>query len=66
MAKTKEYQLRAIRNYDAKRGGIAVTIRFTDAEAAELDAARGEQTRPGFVKAVALQAVLDWIRRNTK
>jgi hypothetical protein len=62
MAKTPDSQLRAIRNYDAKRGGIAVTIRFTDAEAAELDAARGEQTRPGFVKAVALQAIKERAR----
>jgi hypothetical protein len=57
MAKTKEYQLRAIRKYDAKREDVAVTCRMSLAELAELDAGRGELTRGAFVKQAALKAL---------
>lgn len=57
MAKTPDSQLRAIRNYDAKREGVAITFRLSKAEIADLDKARGELTRSAFAKRATLQAL---------
>ena len=57
MAKTPEYQLRAVRKYDRNREDIAVTFRLSPEEIAELDAGRGELTRSAFSKQATLEAL---------
>lgn len=58
MSNVSEAQRAAVKRYDAKRPKKPVSIRLSDDEMAELDAARGKESRAAYL----LRALRDKIK----
>jgi hypothetical protein len=57
MSKRTDAQRRAEKAHDAKREDKPISARFSPAEIALIDAARGKTSRAGWIKSLALRAI---------